>query len=301
MTKTSPSKFIRNLAFIAVVIFFGSSWLGNKIALDQHVPPFYAAAIRFSIAAVLMCCIWIIRPNKPKINKDIIKLILMYGLIMIATVNAMTFWSMQYLSSSLTSIIFSIYPILIMLLSHVLLKDDKMDTGKIIGMLVAFMGVVILFYNKDLFTVHKQEFLAMIVMFISTAANAVPNVLFKRTIEKTDLLTLTAGGMFVGAAALWILAIFVEGPPVFELNSAIILSELYLGIICSSAGFFLYFWLLKWMKVSTLSLTGYLTPIVAIILGLILYNEHLPLQQIMGMCFIFSGIYLTRKKSQKAL
>lgn len=223
----------------------------------------------------------------------------MYGLIMIATVNAMTFWSMQYLSSSLTSIIFSIYPILIMLLSHVLLKDDKMDTGKISGMLIGFIGVIILFYNKNLFTVHKQEFLGMFIMFISTVINAIPNVLLKKSIEKTDVLTLTGGGMFVGAAALWILALFFNGPPVFELNSTIILSELYLGIICSSAGFFLYFWLLKWMKVSTLSLTAYLTPIVAIILGLILYNEHLPLRQIMGMCLIFAGIYLARKKSKE--
>src|SRR6056297_250459 len=117
--QNKPSQTVLLTAFFAVVFFFGSSWLGNKIVLDQGIPPFYGAAGRFSIAAVFLLFLRFIIPTKHKLTREHVIVILMYGLIMIGLVNAMTFWGMQFITSSLSSIIFSVYPIIIMVLSHI--------------------------------------------------------------------------------------------------------------------------------------------------------------------------------------
>ena len=292
-----PAPIFLYLVFIVTVFLFGSSWMFNKIVLEEGVRPIWAATIRQSIGAIVFLLVFVIKKQKISIERHHIKLIIMHGVLMMALGHIFTFTGQQYISSGLSSIVFSFFPLAVVLISSVLMpKKEPLTAAKIIGTVIGFLGIIIIFYNKNILHTSNSSALGIIFILVAVFINAIPNVIIKRDGAKLDPLTLNAGGMLIGALLLLASAFIFEGTPVFTLTSKILFSELYLGIFCSALGFFLYFWLLRYVSVSKLSLSAYLTPIVAVILGYIFYNEILSFNHYIGVLLIFTGIFITEIK-----
>ncbi len=292
-----PAAVFLYLIFIVTVLLFGSSWMFNKIVLEEGVTPIWAASMRQGIAAIVFLLVFVIKKQKISIERRHIKLIIMHGVLMMALGHIFTFMGQQHISSGLSSIVFSFFPLAVVLISFILMpKKEPLTAAKIIGTLIGFLGIIIIFYNKDILQVSNSSALGIILILIAVFINAIPNVIIKRDGAELDPLTLNTGGMLIGALLLLVFAFIFEGTPAFTLTSKILFSELYLGIFCSALGFFLYFWLLRHISVSRLSLSAYLTPIVAVILGYIFYNEMLSFNHYIGMLLIFTGIFITEIK-----
>lgn len=293
-----PANILLYLAFITNIFLFGSSWIFNKMVLQEGAPPLWAAAMRQSIAAIVFICIFLIKRPPLRLHKKHIKLILLYGVFMTCLAHIFAFAGQQYIYSGLASIIFSFFPLAIILISGFLIpKKEPLTLRKVVGALIGIAGVTVIFYRGGAAEFSPAASLGILFILFSVFLNAVPNVIIKRDGFELDPLILNTGGMLTGSLLLLIIAFSVDGIPDFVLTKKMLLAELYLGIFCSAAAFFLYFWLLRHISVFKLSLSAYLTPLVAVFLGFVFYDEILSHHHYIGMLLIFTGIFVTEIKN----
>lgn len=266
----------------------------NKMVLNEGAGPVWAATLRQSIAALVFLLVFFIR--RPKIlpgRRDIL-LIIIYGICMLALAQVFSFMGQQYLNSGLASIIFSIFPIMVLLISGILMpKREPFTLMKLLGSIIGFSGIIFIFYTKNTGDPALVSLSGVLLVLLAVFVNAVPNVLIKRDGTHIDPLLLNTGGMLVAVLFLIPFAFITEGVPRFALSGKLLLAELYLGIFCSAAAFFIYFYLLRKISVFKMSLSAYLTPLVAILLGYVFFNEKLFINHYIGMLLIMTGIFIS--------
>jgi drug/metabolite transporter (DMT)-like permease len=295
-----PAKILLYLAFIVNILVFGSSWMFNKMVLQEGVPPIWGAAMRQSIAALVFLIVFLIKRPKLNLSKKHIILIVIYGVFMMALGHIFSFYGQQHIESGLASIIFSFFPLAVILISAILIpKKEPLTLRKIAGTVLGFAGIVLLFYTQNMLGSGTTQILGIVFVLISVFVNSIPNVIIKRDGAELDPLILNTGGFLIASILLLSTAFIVEGAPNFALTKQLIFAELYLGIICSAVGFFLYFWLMRYISVFKLALTAYMTPLVAVFLGYVFYNEILSLNHYIGMLLIFTGIFITEIKYRR--
>jgi drug/metabolite transporter (DMT)-like permease len=267
------------------------------MVLNEGAPPLWAAAIRQTVAALVFLIVLLIRRPSLRIGKGHLKLILLYGVFMMSLAHIFAFVGQQYIYSGLASIVFSFFPLAVILISAILIPEkEPLTWRKVLGAFLGIMGVTIIFSRGPEMEFNTAAGLGVLFVLLSVFTNALPNVIIKRDGRDLDPLVLNAGGMLTASALLLTIAFTVRGVPDFPFTRRLILAELYLGIFCSAAAFFLYFWLMRHISVFKLSLSAYLTPIVAVFLGFVFYNEILSRHHYIGMLFIFAGIFMTEFK-----
>jgi drug/metabolite transporter (DMT)-like permease len=133
-------------AFATVYIVWGSTYFFIQKAV-QHIPPMLMGAIRFLTAGlILMTWLYI---KGYKIFSDInIKHAAMSGLLMLFIGNGAVIWTEQYLPSSLAAVLASSSPIWFVLIEKPKWKENFSSKNTLTGLLIGFIGVIFLFYEK---------------------------------------------------------------------------------------------------------------------------------------------------------
>ncbi|MDD3715938.1 MAG: DMT family transporter [Candidatus Marinimicrobia bacterium] len=280
--------------YLINVFFFGSSWMFNKMVLNEGAGPVWAATLRQSIAALAFLLVFLFRRPGVRPSRRDILLISIYGISMLALAHVFSFMGQQYLNSGLASIIFSIFPIMVLLISGILMpRREPLTLMKFLGSIIGFSGIIFIFYSKNTSDTASVSLSGILLVLLAVFVNAVPNVLIKRDGGNIDPLLLNTGGMLVAVLFLIPFAFIAEGVPHFALSPKLLLAELYLGIFCSAVAFFIYFYLLRKISVFKMSLSAYLTPLVAILLGYVFFDEKLFINHYIGMLLIMAGIFIS--------
>lgn len=280
--------------YLINVFFFGSSWLFNKMVLNEGAGPVWAATLRQSIAALAFLLVFLLHRPKVRPSRRDILLISIYGISMLALAHVFSFMGQQYLNSGLASIIFSIFPIMVLLISGILMpRREPLTLMKFLGSIIGFSGIIFIFYSKNAGDSAFVSLSGILLVLLAVFVNAVPNVLIKRDGGNIDPLLLNTGGMLVAVLFLIPFAFITEGVPNFTLSAKLILAELYLGVFCSALAFFIYFYLLRKISVFKMSLSAYLTPLVAILLGYVFFDEKFFINHYIGMLLIMAGIFIS--------
>ncbi|MBU1299076.1 MAG: DMT family transporter [Bacteroidetes bacterium] len=265
-----------------------------KVGLES-IPPFYGAAFRFFVAVSILFIINIVRGSKIPSDKDSRKVYYMAGLLSFSIPFALVYWGQQYIPSSLSSILFALYPLIVGIFSHFMLRSEPLNIFKISGIILGFSGVVMIF-ARDIHWDTENTTLGMAAIIISSILQALSLVLIKKYGKDMDPFHLNFGGMLIGLLLLLLFAVTFENVSDIKLDSIGIGSVLYLGILGSVVTFSIYFWMLKRIEAVYLSLLAFVTPILAIILGAIILNEKLDVQIFYGGAFVLTGILLANGK-----
>ena len=103
-------------------------------------------------------------------------------------------WGQQYIPSSLTAILMGINPILTLILSYFLLKDEEITTLKIFGILIGFLGLILLIglNNSDIVDLNSMFMFGQIAVLLGTSSYALATVLTKRFLTYRQLIELLA-------------------------------------------------------------------------------------------------------------
>ena len=291
------NKFILYLLFSLNVLIWGSSWASVKFLLESYKHefgsdnPFQIAGMRYLIAGFLILPVALRHIRKNPLNKTDYKSVFYYGLFLIAFSNALVFWSQLHLPSSLCSIIFSLYPVMILLLNLFFIQEEKPNLLKVLGTLVSFIGIIVLFFDPVILN-QKISILAFLTMVFSVFFAAFPSVLIRKNSIQMNVFVLNSLGMLLGGLVLIIAAFFIEAPLKLPAFPKFWLVLLYLAVFASCYTLIAFFWLMRHVQLSKLSLSAYLTPIVSLIIGVAFYKEVLNIQSYTGMILIFTGIFL---------
>jgi drug/metabolite transporter (DMT)-like permease len=277
------------LVWLILCGIWGSTWLFIKLGLAD-LPPITFAGIRFVIAcAILFPLVWLRHLSLPKTRGEWI-LLVGTGVLSFSLNYGLVFWAEQYITSGLAALLQAMLPAFGLILAHIHVPAERMTWVKIGGVVLGVCGVGVVFSNQ-LAISGRLALAGCVGMVLSAFFAAYSNVLVKTRGKNLNPAVIAAFQMFFGLIPLLLYGLTLEGNPLsFRWTTIAVLSLLYLAVVGSVVAFLLYYWLMQNMDVTKTMLISLVTPVVAVILGMIVLDEQLSWRTLVGGAMIIAGI-----------
>lgn len=282
------------VVWLILCVIWGSTWLFIKLGLE-NLPPITFAGIRFVIACAILFLLIRARGISPPANRRDWGLLALTGVMSFTLNYGLVFWGEQYISSGLAAVLQATLPAFGLVIAHVHLPSERMTWSKIFGVVLGFAGVAVVFSNQ-LAIAGGKAFAGCVALVLSAFFAAYSNVLVKAHGRKMEPAILAAGQMFFGLIPLLLIGIPLEGNPFhFHWTPMAVVAMLYLAVVGSVIAFLLYYWLIQNMNVTNTMLISLVTPVVAVVLGMVVLGEDLSWRTVAGGIMIMVGVrFVTR-------
>ena len=285
--------------FIALCLIWGSTWYFIKISLNAGVPPFFGVGFRFFLSGLLFFLIIFFRKESIPFNKQAIKLYLSFGLLNFALSYGITYWATQYVYSSISSILWGLFPLFTSVMAHFMLSGDdneKLTSNKLKALFLGFIGMVFIGSNQSI-DLQSQSFLAIMVLVGAIIIAAWPSVLYKKYNDVVGPYQMNAVcQVLTGVIMLSLSSLLKEDLAQIVWTDQLLFASAYLVLFGGVISWGIYFWLYQYLSVTQVTYVAIFPPIVAIILGWIFLNEVLSAKEIIGTIFILGSSVLIYRK-----
>ena len=285
--------------FIALCLIWGSTWYFIKISLNAGMPPFFGVGFRFFLSGLLFFLIIAFQKKSIPLNKQAMKLYLSFGLLNFALSYGITYWATQYIYSSISSILWGLFPLFTSVMAHFMLSGDaneKLTTNKLLALFLGFIGMVFIGSNQSI-DLQSQSFFAILVLVGAIIIAAWPSVLYKKHNDVVGPYQMNAVCQtLTGVIMLSLSYLLREDLTVMTWDNQLIFASIYLVIFGGVISWGIYFWLYQHLSVTQVTYVAIFPPIVAIILGWIFLNEVLSAKEIIGTAFILGSSVLIYRK-----
>ena len=295
-------KFKIIILYTLLCIFWGTTWIAIKISLNEGMPPFLAVSYRFLIAGLIFWVIFLFKKEKLPLNWTAIKIYLQFGLINFSLSYALTYWATQFIYSNVSSIIWAGFPLVVTMMAHFTLPDEKFTSKKILSISIGIVGTILILTQGKEFG-GSNVLVGIIALMISVFIAAWPNVYLKKYSKSVNTIQLNAVSQTIGGLILLLVSAIIEPGQGMIWSQTNILATLYLIIFGSVITWMIYFWLFSHLPVTQISYVAFFPPVIAIIAGWVLLDEVLTPIAILGAVFIIGGALFisTQKKLQTSI
>jgi len=277
------------LVWLLLCGIWGSTWLFIKLGLAD-LPPFSFAGIRFVIACAIIYGLIRARGIQLPVQRRDWLLLAVSGVLSFTINYGLIFWAEQHISSGLAALLQATTPAFGLVIAHLHLPSERMTWPKIIGVVLGVFGVGVVFSNQ-LSIAGGLALAGCVGVVFSSICVAYSNVLIKAYGKDLTPAVLAAGQMFFGLIPLLLIGIPLEGNPLhYRWTPLALVSLFYLAIVGSVIAFLLYYWLVHHMDVTKTMLISLVTPVVAVLLGMVVLREKLDWRTIAGGAMIVIGI-----------
>lgn len=287
--------FLIILAFFAIYVIWGSTYLLNKIAVTE-VSPFYLASIRFIIAGIIIFIIAKIMGHSLAIKKKQLINCIIAGFLFLAYGNGVFVWALQYIDSGFGALMTSTQPLIILVLMR-LLDGKKIKVMSIIGVLLGVIGIYLLVSQKEIIS-QEGSTLGIIMIFTCILSWSFASMFVaKAELPKNFFINagyqMLAGGILLGVASF----LFGEewtSPLIW--SGSVQISMILLIIFGSIAAFTAFNYLLKYVSPEKVATSTYVNPVIALVLGHYILDEQISVQSIIATAILFTGVYFINTK-----
>jgi drug/metabolite transporter (DMT)-like permease len=281
------------LAFLALGLMWGSSYLFIKLAVDDF-GTFTLVALRLLVgAALLWVVIRLAHQPLPRERR-------MYGhLLVMAVVNItipflLITWAEQSVDSSLAAILTSPVPLFAIVLSSLFLADEPMRVNGVAGLIVGFVGVVII--TSPGLTSGDSSVTGELALLGAAFSYAVGAVYSRRNVRGLPPMVPAVFQVSFAAIFVSVLALLFDHPWTATPDGQAIFSILWLGIFGSGLAYLLVFRLFSHWGATRTTLISYVIPPVGIALGFLVLNEPIDARIILGTGLVVAGVGLVNSK-----
>jgi drug/metabolite transporter (DMT)-like permease len=289
-------------AFFAVTlvsIFWGTTWLASKKGVE-HMPALQLAGIRQLLGGGIYILFFLFKGFKWPSWSQLFRFTWM-SVIMFVVSNGFSTWSVQYIPSGLGAVIGAIAPIWIALFSLALFKDTRLNSTTVMGLILGFGGIVIIFYDylDALFNSNFSQ--GILLGIIATMTWALGTLLTVKHAKDLNPYYSIGWQMFLSGVILTAVS-YITGQhlPITEIPVPAWYSIAYLVIIGSIITFVAFIYALKRLPAAQASVYAYINPIVAVIIGALLNHEKLNLLIAGGTLVTLIGVYLVNTGFKKS-
>ncbi len=275
------------LAYVLICLLWGTTWIVIKVGLDS-LTPMLAVGLRFLGASILLA--GIIKYKRLTIQTDSLSILLylLMGILSFTIPFALVYWGEQYVSSGLTSVLFGTLPFFVIIFSF-LIFSVRANRFQIGGVIVGFLGICFIFWDKISLD-FSNDLVGMLAIVGSGLLQALVAVLIKEFGKHLHPLTMNFYPVLISGVSMTILGLCFEDMSAVKLDSIAIFSVFYLALFGTIFTFTTYYWLMQRISVVILSLSAFITPIVALVLGAILLDEKLTNSHVAGAILVLIGI-----------
>ena len=282
------------LAFFAIYVVWGTTFLAIRIAVEE-MPPLFAAGARFFAAGVLLYGFMRLSGNEKPTAIQWRNLAVM-GLLMFVAEYGPLFWAEKYVPSGVVSVLAATLPIITLVLEMIVLRQQQMRPMVVAATLVGFAGVAVLLLPNG-----RQHFglLPCLAILAGATTWSLGSVLTRSMdLPKSRPLTAGAAMMLGGAALLAISAGFGEMHPFPHISLRGGLALLYLIVFGSLLAFTAFVWLLAHMPATRVASHAYVNPIVAVALGYFAAGEVVTMRMLAGTVLVLTSVFLILRRDK---
>lgn len=274
-----------------------------KIGL-QYDTPLHFAGLRFMLAG-LMILPFTIRPKAYlKMVKDNIKLVVTVTLLQSVINYSLFYLGMSAVPGALGAVVVGSQPLFTAVVAAIMDKDDKLTINKLITIIVALSGIVLISVGRQALKIGGLiELVGIGLILLANIATSISNVLVSMKGKNINPFVLSSTSIFSGGVIIYFLSFLFEGTPSTAPKPTEYWAVLvWLGFVSASA-FSIWYMVLRrpGVKVSEINLWKFLLPVVGAILSWILVpGEHPEWLTIAGMIIITSSLFLFHRKKKES-
>jgi len=278
-------------------LLWGSSFYAIKVAVEHGMPPMTLASLRVGIGAVVLLSIARLMDQKPPSiqGRGGVKLwlrILLLGVIG----NSLPFFLIaageQTTTSQLAGILMATIPILVVILAHFFVPDERLTLVRFIGVALGFAGMIVL-VGIDALKGLGEQVMGQLLIIGGCISYSLYGVNAKRLpkLPPQMLIGVILAAGFVAMLPFWLV---VDRPWNLNWDWHALLAALWLGVASTGAGNLLYYVLMRRVAVGFASLNNYLVPVMALGWGYFLLGEQPHLNAVVALLLILIGLALPR-------
>lgn len=283
------------LLVILVFVVWGTQHPPIKI-LSESIPPFLLNFLRFLIAGVVLLP-FVLKQKIVPAKRDLLK-IFGLGIIGIALYGFFVVKGIKLSTSTNSAILINSNPLLIAILAPLLIKES-MSAKKILGILIGFIGVLLVISNglNVANIIQSEYFIGNLLLALSALCVAIYAIYNKTFIQKYNGLIVTFYAVLAGTTVLFLLSILngeISYISDISINSFLLIA--YVAIITTAFTWVVWFSAIKRIGVVSTSSFFFLIPISGILSSNLILKEPLTYFTLIGTILILSGIYVVQKQ-----
>jgi drug/metabolite transporter (DMT)-like permease len=296
--KLKNSKVLIVIAFIAIYIIWGSTYLFNKIAVTE-LPPFFLASIRFIIAGLLIMTIAKFLKFKIAITKKQFLNSLIAGFLFLVYGNGVFVWALKYVDSGFAALLASTQPLFVLLLMR-LIDRKPMQKKSIIGISLGLIGMYLLVSQQEV-SASEGSILGVFMIFTCVLSWSYGSVFVSKADLPKNFFVSTGYQMLTAGTILFIGSLIFKETWVSPLNwsTEVQLSMLFLIFFGGIVAFTSFNYLLKMVSTEKVATSAYVNPIIAMLLGWYVLDESLSTQSIIASAVLLTGVYFINSRKRK--
>jgi drug/metabolite transporter (DMT)-like permease len=276
--------------FIILCIIWGSTWLAIKIGLEGS-PPFLGAGFRFGISAAFLLLIAVISRRKIFAFGEKWPQVLVAAFLIYPIPYSLVYWGSQYIETGMAAVLFAAMPFFVAILAHLFIPRERLTFLKVLGMIIGFAGIFIIF-GDNLGAEKQFGVLGMAAIVLSSFFSSSGTIISKIHFRDIDPLSLTVVQSAIGCLILTAVGLIAEPISSYNTDPKTVGSLLYLGIFGTALAFTLYFYVLKKMEATKLATIAFITPVVALLLGVMIRNERFDPLSVVGSAMVILGVFV---------
>jgi drug/metabolite transporter (DMT)-like permease len=275
------------LLFASSSVIWGVPYFFIKVAVDADVPPAFVAWSRVALGAALLLPL-AARSGALRGLRDRLWPIAAYAATEIAVPFTLIAIGEQHVASSLTAILIASMPLVMALLSVRFSPEDRPTGVRLVGLFIGLAGVVALL-GIDV-AGERDELIGAALILVATVCYAGAPIIVQRRLADLDPLGPIA--LSLGVSAVVLLPAAVVAPPDEVPSLDAVASIAALGVVCTAVGLVVFFRLIAEAGPNRASVITYFNPLVAVLLGVLVLDEHLGAASVAGLLLILAGSWL---------
>jgi drug/metabolite transporter (DMT)-like permease len=306
MLSSSQPKSRILLAFACVYLVWGSTYGAIHIAA-LHIAPPLVGALRTLISSAILCVFCVARGISLRVSRRAAWQLALVGILFMSVNNVLLVWAETMVASGYASLVIAMIPIMVALIETALPGGETLNLRGWLGTFLGAIGMLALLWpslhratgaasgNSD-----ARTLAGFAVLVVAALAFAVGSVLSRRFRFQVDSFAATAWQL--GAASVVNFAIATAGGNfrTAQWTRPGVLAIVYLAFFGSVIGLTAYVYLLKNVPVTKVSTYAFVNPVIAVLLGVSIFHEHLAPAEIAGsglILFAVATVILSRTKA----
>jgi len=285
------------LALIWVSIAWGTTWIASKEAV-KFIPALQLAGIRQFIGGFLWVGYFLYKKTPWPKGKQW-KTIIILSILNFVLSNGLSTWGVKYISSGLGAIINAVFPIWIVIIT--LFRGEKLARLAVFGLIISFGGVCVIFYEHLSDFINPNFRLGILLSVLATISWAFGSLYTKKKATSFNPYFSLGLQMMLSSTILFsITGATGTGVAISSIPSNAWWAIAYLVIIGSVLTFIAFIYMLQRLPPEINSIYAYINPIVAVLLGALIFGEPLTMAIAFGGIITLGGLYMVNYSMRKA-
>jgi drug/metabolite transporter (DMT)-like permease len=289
------------LAFAIIYFVWGSTFLAIRVGV-REVPPFLFAAMRFSVAGLVLYGWMMARGERSPSRRQWVSVLLLALLIFVIDYGLL-FWAEQRVPSGIAAVMMATIPVFMALSEIVFLRTQRLTIRLAVALLIGIGGVAVLMSHSLNLGGAPIDRSGAVALVIGSLSWSIASVLTRRLPLPPSKVMSSGAQMLAGGVLLAFTAAALGEFRSFHLStvsSGAWFALLYLIVAGSIIGFTAYVWLIHHESPTKVGTYAYVNPVVAVLLGYFLGGEMLGLRTILGTLFVLiSVVVITTTRVKK--